>query len=898
MKKVSLSLVFFLLLVASVSASNINMKALGDGGVPIMNFCALASGLQFSQNDCAKNGVITMPLQDGVYDFLATSDGYDPSILSSMEIRSDMNLQFHFTKSVVVDPLNPGVPLVPVPNAPDESIVFPDASKLFNTPEGMSYIDGGGRTDIGLSIVPTNGILTGDHLLVYVEDSGFGMNISDINPLQTSEVLMTFNSDYPLTPTDTGFSYIRSIDETNPSVTRTTTVSYDFSDLNYSSIDILGKEAVVHIPVPLSSLGSDGVLVLDPTITINNVANYTSMTNNITTETYPLSHVTLNDSRITLYIPFTANYTAPNISNDWSNNHFVFNVGANPLWEPNGYVGGAWNGTGNQGNILQTPSTSFNYLGGTLGQDMTAIMWVYMHDTVHNQMFLSTGNDAAGAFEFRMASNRAIEAQAGAVSLAATGTNAINQNQWTCIAYEHTTGLGTYYNQIIINGTQLRTLPTNSTILTYLNTVAQRIVIGARANTGTNQNVNASIDEILMFNATLSLDEISQYCNLTYPRFKGLPATQEFQNFSIGQDGTITQVNITTNTTILNGSLISLILEEFNAGGVNTANSTPVVLNGLNQLNPFTISSLTQNVSLFFNFTPNPKNAYSSILEDTIIISSSFINTSTPQLAPSINFSAINLTSGLPLLSFCVLGTGTNTTINLCTTNGTIFSNTTGTYNYTANASGLLNQTALNIVFNHNMSITFNLSNSNVAPILISVNSSVTLDNATFLMFANATDNNSDPITYFYTLFKDNLSFLSGSSGTFTQGKNTNFHNSTLSVNGSYILQVIASDGFLNSTALNATPLNITFSSTASNATNSTGTSTLTVDLSTNFLLFLIWVVLIVIGALLVSKKPLFMAFAGIYGIAYGIFIITSMNITFGIIMIIFGIFLAMAAFL
>lgn len=104
------------------------------------------------------------------------------------------------------------------------------------------------------------------------------------------------------------------------------------------------------------------------------------------------------------------------------------------------------------------------------------------------------------------------------------------------------------------------------------------------------------------------------------------------------------------------------------------------------------------------------------------------------------------------------------------------------------------------------------LTAANTAPTLNTVTLSPTANNQTLIASANATDTEGNNVTYFWRLFRNNTLISSGSNGTFPQGVLRNFNNfSTSSVDGTYIVEVFANDGLLNSTRTNSTPVIVTF---------------------------------------------------------------------------------------
>lgn len=186
---------------------------------------------------------------------------------------------------------------------------------------------------------------------------------------------------------------------------------------------------------------------------------------------------------------------------------------------------------------------------------------------------------------------------------------------------------------------------------------------------------------------------------------------------------------------------------------------------------------------------------------------------STPQNV-TVTFTAKDAGNATSLNTFCVSGSGTNNSFTTCTTNGTVTNTKSGTYNYTANASGYLPQTISNVFVQANTSFQFNLtfnSSTNNPPVLQTVSTTISADNTTFNGFANATDNDTSTLTYAWVLLKNGVTFDSGTSSSFTQGVTSNFKTSTLSTNGSYAFRVTANDGINNSNTLTTANVTVTF---------------------------------------------------------------------------------------
>lgn len=170
----------------------------------------------------------------------------------------------------------------------------------------------------------------------------------------------------------------------------------------------------------------------------------------------------------------------------------------------------------------------------------------------------------------------------------------------------------------------------------------------------------------------------------------------------------------------------------------------------------------------------------------------------------------------------------TNTTLNGSfsssndITNGALLHNTyvnpsnTGFSQTCINSGGIcstpydLSTEAAGSTLTDNMAVA--LTSANTAPTLNAVTLTATTNNQTLIASANASDTENDTMTYFWRLFRNNTLISSGSNGTFPQGFLRNFNNfSANSVDGTYIVEVFANDGSLNSSRTNSTPLTLTF---------------------------------------------------------------------------------------
>jgi Concanavalin A-like lectin/glucanases superfamily/Purple acid Phosphatase, N-terminal domain/Dockerin type I domain/Glycosyl hydrolase family 26 len=232
-----------------------------------------------------------------------------------------------------------------------------------------------------------------------------------------------------------------------------------------------------------------------------------------------------------------------------------------------------------------------------------------------------------------------------------------------------------------------RTTPTSIT----LNTANIGVM---ETSAGYQRYFNGTIDELMIWNRSLSAAEVAKLYNSQYPRYAS-PATQIFQNVGISQDGTVTSVNVSTNTTQLFGSAIQLRLWEYQ-GTSNTQNTTwKSIAPGTNQVSNFNILSTTNNITLEFSFLPSVYNFYSPVLRDSIIVSFSTTSDTTP---PSLSGGQPSGTLAAGTTQATIsLSTNEAATCRYSTSSGVAYNSmtnafsTTGSLSHSSTISGLSN---------------------------------------------------------------------------------------------------------------------------------------------------------------------------------------------------------------
>jgi len=384
--------------------------------------------------------------------------------------------------------------------------------------------------------------------------------------------------------------------------------------------------------------------IVDPTLNVGQVNQTASVKNNITVENYPLSHITLNDSSILLYMPFDV----PNRSTteyDYSADNNDGTLTGNIVVNGSGFIGGG----------ARYPGIGAAYI--SLGErpelrtlaNFTVMAWVYSTNDSKAIKGIAKHGLQFGSYNWevfhdaREISGRPfIEFTVGGTILD-TASNSAPLQQWF---HSACTVNNTNTMKCFINGQQ-----SGGTATAGSTTVGGNLtLIGAR---NTNQfYFNGTLDEIMFFNRSLNSSEILSIFNNQSYRYI-TPASQLFVNASLSQNNTLNRVNISTNSTILLSTNISLRLRELNASNDWAANTSwQNITNGSDIISTFNVSTNTRNVTLEFDFLSSRnestyRNFYSPILRDNIILTSWEETVTGANVAPTNPSPEINSTNGL-----------------------------------------------------------------------------------------------------------------------------------------------------------------------------------------------------------------------------------------------------------
>lgn len=231
-------------------------------------------------------------------------------------------------------------------------------------------------------------------------------------------------------------------------------------------------------------------------------------------------------------------------------------------------------------NIMNNNITSF-----------TITAWIYTDTSAINYAIASKDQSGARSWTLQKATNFIRWEPDGASFCDNDGSNRIPNNQWTFISVVvNNTNVSFYFNGVL-DSNKLCNPPINQT---------SNIYIGRRNYVGVEQNFNGSIDEVLIYNKTLSTNDLLRLYNLkkdiNNPNTKipsnNLPFTDSIYNLgssvlrwlklwvvNIDASGTInatgninTQSNFTVNNTNgFTGSGTSCVISEIKGGIITSA---------------------------------------------------------------------------------------------------------------------------------------------------------------------------------------------------------------------------------------------------------------------------------------------------------------------------------------
>ena len=293
----------------------------------------------------------------------------------------------------------------------------------------------------------------------------------------------------------------------------------------------------------LKTVSSSGGIYYDYIVDPFNINSSTGTGTN-TTKEVNFTHLSLSDSSLVAYYPFDVQEGSNNVTYDYSGNNNDGNLTNGPVFNSTGGVYGGdyqfdginqYMGTSGLDwvnfcsvncsiSLWMKPtgivSASYEASIGSVGTSNNGIFW---EGTGTNNIYFRIGGSGANQMSKSLSSNH------------------ISNNQWNHIVVTKNGTTGRIFvNDVDLGYGTVGTTPTSG-----------NFIVGALASN--NFFSNGSIDEVMVFNRTLSLTEVLQIYNSTYSRF--YPNGEiNFTGLNLGTNNT---VNVSVpNCQTLNGSLL------------------------------------------------------------------------------------------------------------------------------------------------------------------------------------------------------------------------------------------------------------------------------------------------------------------------------------------------------
>lgn len=366
-------------------------------------------------------------------------------------------------------------------------------------------------------------------------------------------------------------------------------------------------------------INSSDMIVLDPTYTITNLT-LNSGVQNVKCEAGGLfCHSAINDSSLVFYMPFDVNMTGSSlIEPDWTANNLVGTRYGNAHWNNSGIYGGDMDFDGTTdfidfGNVRTTPLN----LSGT--KPRTISVWLKTADINSAWLVAISG-------EYNTGSNPIYRIQQD---------NTDNPNKkWTFTMYDsYDSGFRTLKSTTsIVANTWYHVTGTydGANMVIYINGKAEGSPLAITApysDDTTNLLVrignyyggaawNGAIDEVMIFNRSLSAGEISQIYNKTFYRFKdGGNQTMNSPISTIWSFVNISTQNLNQKNSTADLTNLSLRLTDDGGATWTAPQNVSKLLNYT-----YGVHNTATNINLTFNYFPDLNNFFSPVLYNPIII--------------------------------------------------------------------------------------------------------------------------------------------------------------------------------------------------------------------------------------------------------------------------------------
>jgi hypothetical protein len=288
-----------------------------------------------------------------------------------------------------------------------------------------------------------------------------------------------------------------------------------------------------------------------------------SVSTNVTTENN-FTHLTLTDGSLVLYMPFDVVEDSANKTYDYTNYSNDGTVARGATFNSSGGVyGGDYQFDGVDDIVTILDSDSLD-----LTTDFTISAWIY--PKTESSGYNSIVHKGTWRYYLGLTNARNIQLWVNNAN-SAGATSALSLNTWYHVVWVHSSSSGDY-DIVYVNGSNSSTLSINDN-LPNPTADTTNLGIGGVHDSGTNA-FNGSIDEVMIFNRSLSVTEVGQLYNATYARFYPT-GSQTFlsQNISTNKDTVDWSIQ---NSSQLNGSYLQM-----RTGYWNITNGYNTSMNGL-----------------------------------------------------------------------------------------------------------------------------------------------------------------------------------------------------------------------------------------------------------------------------------------------------------------------------
>lgn len=354
------------------------------------------------------------------------------------------------------------------------------------------------------------------------------------------------------------------------------------------------------------------------TIIIEGDTSYeVNASSNITQET-GFAHLSTKYN-FSLYMPFDVDTTTVRDYSDYNNDGVINNV----IWSSNGKIGGAYDFDGD-GDYIQIPDSD------SLDAVRTWSAWIYRaEDAGHDEVILSKYYyiTPTRQYDLRIDADSTwcagstdclvlLTSSTGTTNVITVGTSDIPIDTWVHVAATYD---GTC-QQLYVNGVAEGTCDYQCAI----SALTSPLFIGKYSG-GATQNFNGTMDEITLWNYSLSALDILDLYNSQLERFYP-QGTMLFENLNLGTNDTV-NVSI-INCQELNGTDIY--------ASVNAGSKTAFDANC--EANEISITGSASNMNLTIWYNPTEYNFYSPVIIGNITLDGYIATVDNyPQISLSIN---------------------------------------------------------------------------------------------------------------------------------------------------------------------------------------------------------------------------------------------------------------------